>query len=76
MSLLSGKSPAMASLPQKLFEIVANARNFSEMMHGAALLYNLILAEQVQNEELVETYREDFASWTDTGPPAAGGAAE
>ena len=43
------------------------------MMHGAALLYNLILAEQVQNEELVETYRENFASWTDTGPSAAGG---
>ncbi len=58
--------PVMASLPPKLFEIVANARNFSEMMHGAALLYNLILAEQVRNEELVETYREDFASWTDT----------
>jgi hypothetical protein len=56
----------MASLPPKPSEIVANARNFSEMMHGAALLYNLILAEQVQNEELVETYREDSASWTDT----------
>jgi hypothetical protein len=58
--------PIVASLPPKLSEIVANARNFSEMMHGAALLYNLILAEQVQNERLVESYREDFASWTDT----------
>jgi hypothetical protein len=58
--------PVVASLPPKLSEIVANARNFSEMMHGAALLYNLILAEQVQNEKLAESYREDFASWTDT----------
>jgi hypothetical protein len=58
--------PVVASLPPKLSEIVANARNFSEMMHGAALLYNLILAEQVQNDKLVESYRENFASWTDT----------
>lgn len=58
--------PVVASLPPKLSEIVTNARNFSEIMHGIALLYNLILAEQVQNEELVESYREDFASWTNT----------
>lgn len=58
--------PVMALLSPKLSETVANARNFSEIMHGAALLYNLILAEQVQNQELVESYRDDFASWIET----------
>lgn len=58
--------PVMASLSPELSEIVVNAQNFSEMMHGAALLYNLILAEQVQNEKLVESYREGFASWVET----------
>jgi hypothetical protein len=36
------------------------------MMHGTALLYNLILAEQVRNEERVESFREDFAFWSET----------
>jgi len=58
--------PVTASLPSRLSGIVANARNLSEMMHGAALLYNLILAEQVRNEALIESFREDFAFWTDT----------
>jgi hypothetical protein len=57
--------PVMASLPPKLSEIVRNAQNFSEMMHGASLLYNLILAEQVKNDELISSYREDFVSWKD-----------
>jgi Family of unknown function (DUF6361) len=52
--------------------IVAHAEIFSDLMHGAALLYNLSLAElaaQNQQEqmshwqELVETYRQKLADW-------------
>jgi hypothetical protein len=40
-----------------------HARNFSEIIHGAALLYNLMLAEAVPSEELEAEYREDLLKW-------------
>ena len=40
-----------------------HAQNFSEIMHGAPLLYNLILAEQAHRDESVKRYRQDFAEW-------------
>jgi hypothetical protein len=40
-----------------------NAQNFSEIMHGAPLLYNLILAEQDHRDESVKRYRQDFTEW-------------
>ena len=40
-----------------------HARNFSETMHGAALLYNLMLAEKKMDEERVAEYRKLFAEW-------------
>ncbi|MGD1045095.1 MAG: DUF6361 family protein [Bacteroidota bacterium] len=55
-------------------EILVHARNFSELMHGAPLLYNLMLAEKAQknrvaiNQEnrwsdLVRDYQEAVAGW-------------
>ena len=32
-------------------------------MHGAAILYNLLLSELKQNSELIDAYRADFAEW-------------
>ncbi len=55
--------PYVAELPPKLREILEHARNFSEMTHGAPLLYNLILAEQQRWCEGIEDYRERFADW-------------
>jgi len=40
------EAPACAELPPKLTEMLDHAQNFSEVMHGAPLLYNLILANR------------------------------
>jgi hypothetical protein len=40
-----------------------HARNFSKVMHGAALLYNLILAELTKNEELQSEYQQAMTDW-------------
>lgn len=42
-----------------------HARNFSDMLHGAALLYNLILAELRPDLALGEQYRTWLAEWWD-----------
>ena len=55
--------PHCAELPPKLRELLEHARNFSEIMHGAPLLYNLILAEQAREKDGVAKYRRAFAEW-------------
>jgi hypothetical protein len=47
--------PHSAELPPKLREMLDHAQNFSEVMHGAPLLYNLILAEQDHRDERCES---------------------
>jgi hypothetical protein len=41
------ESSLVASAPPLIRTHLAHARNFSELIHGAALLYNLILAEKI-----------------------------
>jgi hypothetical protein len=55
--------PYSAELPPKLSELVHHARNFSEVIHGAPLLYNLILAEQAKWDDAVDAYRKRFSEW-------------
>jgi hypothetical protein len=55
--------PYYSELPSKLREMLDHAQNFSEVMHGAPLLYNLILAEQAHQEDRVSKYRRGFAGW-------------
>jgi hypothetical protein len=55
--------PYLAEMPLKLREMLEHARNFSEITHGAPLLYNLILAEQERWDEGIVEYRERFAAW-------------
>ena len=45
--------PHCAKLPPRLREMLDHAQNFSEVMHGAPLLYNLMLAEQARRKESV-----------------------
>jgi len=52
-------------LSRELVDQLAHARNLSEVMHGAALLYNLLLAEQKSGGAFVETYRERLQQWWD-----------
>jgi len=51
------------SFPQDLINQLAHAQNFSETIHGAALLYNLLLAEQIPDHELAEMYRQELSGW-------------
>jgi hypothetical protein len=53
------------SLPHGLAGQLVHARNFSEVMHGAALLYNLLLAEQKIGAEYVPHYEERLRLWWD-----------
>jgi hypothetical protein len=55
--------PSLASFPEKLQKTLIHARNFSEIMFGAALQYNFMLAELDQREELHEQYRKDLDQW-------------
>lgn len=41
-----------------------HARCFAEVMHGAALLYNRMLARAVPNGEWVELYEQGLSEWT------------
>lgn len=47
-------------------DLLEHAQSFSEAMHGAALLYNLLVAELVPNEEWIETYRGHLSTWAST----------
>jgi hypothetical protein len=61
--------PALASARSELVSAVDHAHRFSTLMHGASLLYNLLLAEQVRDlqrrdqEERVDEYRSRLADW-------------
>lgn len=44
-------------------EQVNHARNFSETMHGAAVLYNLMLASKASKSELRNQYAEQMQDW-------------
>jgi hypothetical protein len=42
---------------------VWHARNFSETIHGAALLYNLLLSKARDNAQWVDDYEQRFKKW-------------
>lgn len=52
-----------AEIPGHLQHIVIHGQNFSEVMYGAQLLYNLMLAELRGNEEWITEYREEMRRW-------------
>ncbi|MBW9208627.1 hypothetical protein KV100_03095 [Mumia sp. zg.B21] len=58
-------SPAIASLPDVLRHQVDHARRLHHAWHGAPLLYNLMLAEIVRDDELIELYRAELDVWQD-----------
>jgi len=57
--------PLYAAFPSPLQELLAHARNFSEVIHGAAFLYNLMLAEMRKADKLVEEYTGLLNEWWD-----------
>jgi hypothetical protein len=55
--------PIVADLAPSLAQGLRHAEYFAVSMHGAALLYNLILSELSERETLIEQYRTDLAKW-------------
>ncbi|MBW2647851.1 MAG: hypothetical protein JRE23_17110 [Deltaproteobacteria bacterium] len=55
--------PLSAHFSGEHTRIVQHARNFSDVFHGAALLYNLMLSEKKMREEWMDNVREKLASW-------------
>ncbi len=49
-----------AKLPPRIQGQLEHARKFSEIMHGAALLYNLMLARALPNDSAMRSERIDF----------------
>lgn len=64
--------PDMGTMPKRTRDELDLARRFSLVMHGAALLYNLILSEKSGRgdaEELRDKYRRRLAEWIDNAEP-------
>jgi len=55
--------PHRDSFTPKIIWQLDHAQNISEVTHGAALLYNLILAELTSNQDLIEEYRSNLTDW-------------
>jgi hypothetical protein len=57
------KHSKLVDFPQELKDLVYHAKNFSLIIHGAALLYNLMLAEKAESPELITEYQEMLDGW-------------
>lgn len=57
--------PSAHDFPAHIQRWLAHMRAFSETTHGAALLYNLMLAELDERADLAHEYRDRLARWTD-----------
>ncbi|MBZ5538185.1 MAG: DUF6361 family protein [Acidobacteriia bacterium] len=55
--------PQHAEFPARCREQLEHARNFSEMIHGAQLLYNLLLAEKTADKEKLGSYTKRLEEW-------------
>lgn len=55
--------PDLSQFPALLGEQLTHARRFSEVMHGAPILYNLMLAELTGRKDLIEHYRAWIQDW-------------
>ncbi len=56
--------PLSGDFPPHITRWLVHMRNFSETLHGAALLYNLMLAELDHRDELAVRYRERLSEWS------------
>ncbi len=57
------EQPLISSLPGTLQRVVSHARNFSLVIHGAAILYNLMLARKSKRENWIEEYEIQQGQW-------------
>jgi hypothetical protein len=59
------ENPSVPSLSQSLSNEIIHARNFSEVIHGAPLLYNLMLSEAIGNDQWIEDFNNRLNVWGD-----------
>ena len=57
--------PIISSLPLYLTKEIFHARNFSDSIYGAALMYNLMLSELRNLDESIEAYRSEIEKWAE-----------
>jgi len=57
--------PQWRQFPAAIREQLEHGRNFSEAIHGAALLYNFLLAEKSKKQELMKQYQADLKDWAE-----------
>lgn len=57
--------PHVARFPADLRSTLHHAQRFSEALHGAALLYNLLLARAKDVPEWVDQYEDRLSAWTE-----------
>lgn len=57
--------PDLARFPEPIRELLQHAQLFSDVMRGAAILYNLMLAEIDDRKDLVDEHREVISGWAD-----------
>lgn len=57
--------PSQGSFTARHREQLQHARLFSESVHGAPLLYNLMLAEKADNRDREEQYQERLTAWAE-----------
>jgi hypothetical protein len=57
--------PRLGSFRSEHKELVRHAHVFAEVMHGAAVLYNLELSRKRDDKELSKEFHETLAEWTD-----------
>ncbi|WP_370556174.1 DUF6361 family protein [Edwardsiella tarda] len=55
--------PDYAKFPDDLKELLTHARLFSDTMHGAALLYNYLLAKERADNGLQSQHHDSFVTW-------------
>lgn len=55
--------PQCDQLPLPLAEVLRHARHFSEVIHGASLLYNVLLAEKKGRDDWITRYRAMLDDW-------------
>jgi len=55
--------PHLASFPARARRLVGHGEIFSQVMHGAALLYNLALSELRDRDDWAADYRENIETW-------------
>jgi hypothetical protein len=57
--------PHLAEFPSDARRLVHHGEIFSQVMHGAALLYNLALSELRRNDEWIDFYRDWLRDWSE-----------